>query len=276
MIETIISAFAMMMMIMLIGASSPSTTVMAFSPAPPVLGIGAILFKPRNIKIIKSSDITGGDEINNSLTDAGKFFVDAFWTGKIGGAKKLSSSQSNSLERQQIMEFKKRYYKPSSSKSGSPRLPGNYAGRTSSALDSRAELILCLDGKGDCIGCAGVEVEKIKKMDGYDGSITAPLMSNLAISKQYRRKGLAEDLVKAAESIARREWGYDECYLYVEKRNAPAIKLYKKLGYATLWEDDTATTLLPTEDGRVVNGKTTIVCMKKRLGGGLFGSLFGS
>lgn len=113
-------------------------------------------------------------------------------------------------------------------------------------------------------------------MDGYDGSITAPLMSNLAISKKYRRKGLAEDLVKAAESVARREWGYDECYLYVEKRNGPAIKLYKKLGYATLWEDDTATTLLPTEDGRVVNGKTTIVCMKKRLGGGLLGSLFGS
>lgn len=61
------------------------------------------------------------------------------------------------------MEFKKRYYKPSSSSSnktgGSPRLPGNYAGRTSSAMDSRAELILCLDGKGGCIGCAGVEGE---------------------------------------------------------------------------------------------------------------------
>ena len=87
---------------------------------------------------------------------------------------------------------------------------------------------------------------------------------------------LAEDLAKAAEIIARKEWGYDDCYLYVEKRNIPAIKLYKKLGYKTLWEDDTATTLLPTEDGsRVVNGKTTIVCMKKNLGGSLFGNLFG-
>ena len=118
-------------------------------------------------------------------------------------------------------------------------------------------------------------VDKIKKMDGYDGSITGPLMSNLAISRKYRRKGLAEDLVKAAETIARKEWGYDECYLYVEKRNVPAIKLYKKLGYSTIWEDDSATTLLPTKDGQVMNGKTTIVCMKKRLGGGLFGSWFG-
>lgn len=116
-------------------------------------------------------------------------------------------------------------------------------------------------------------VDKIKKMDGNDGSITAPLMSNLAVSRSYRRKGLAEDLVRAAENIARKEWGYDECYLYVEKRNAPAVKLYRKLGYRVIWEDDSATTLLPTEDGKVVNGRTTIVCMKKSLGGGLLGGL---
>ncbi len=127
-----------------------------------------------------------------------------------------------------------------------------------------------------CVGranqLASGKVEKIKKMDGYDGTISAPLMSNLAISKQYRRRGLAEELVKSAESIARKEWGYDECYLYVEKRNVPAIKLYNKMGYKTLWEDENASTLIPSVDGRgVVNGKTTIVCMKKKLGGGIFG-----
>ncbi|KAL7535750.1 hypothetical protein ACHAXR_006707 [Thalassiosira sp. AJA248-18] len=237
----------------------------AFSP-PPILGIGALLFKP-NVKLVKSSD---ADE--NSLVEAGMFFVDAFWTGKIGGATTLSSNQAKSLERQQIMEFKKRYKSSRPVASGSNRVPGNYAGRIS---DSRAELVLCLDGRGECIGCAGVEVEKIKKMDGYDGSFTAPLMSNLAISRKYRRKGLAEDLVKATEVVARKEWGYDECYLYVEKRNTPAIKLYKKMGYNTIWEDDDATTLLPMKDGKVTNGKTTIVCMKKKLGGGLFGGLFG-
>ncbi len=47
----------------------------AFAPAPiaPLLGIGAILFRPRNIKIVKS----GGDE--DRLTEAGKYIVDAFW-----------------------------------------------------------------------------------------------------------------------------------------------------------------------------------------------------
>eukprot|EP00571_Detonula_confervacea_P005367 CAMPEP_0172313276 /NCGR_PEP_ID=MMETSP1058-20130122/19903_1 /TAXON_ID=83371 /ORGANISM="Detonula confervacea, Strain CCMP 353" /LENGTH=323 /DNA_ID=CAMNT_0013026905 /DNA_START=46 /DNA_END=1017 /DNA_ORIENTATION=+ len=254
-------------------AFAPPPLILA---TPPILGIGAVLFRPRNTKILKSD----GD--GDALVKAGKFFVDAFWTGKIGGADSLSSTQSSSLERQQIAEFKKRYNAKRSTAGaaasvaakGSNRLPGNYATQSAS-LDSRAELVLCVDGKGECIGCAGVEVDKIKIMDGYDTTITGPIMSNLAISRKYRRKGLAEDLVKSTELIARKEWGYDTCYLYVEKRNTPAIKLYKKLGYKTIWEDDDATTLLPTKDGRVMNGKTTIVCMKKKLGGGLFGSWFG-
>ena len=48
-------------------------------------------------------------------------------------------------------------------------------------------------------------VDKIKKMDGYDTTVTGPLMSNLAIGKQYRRKGLAESLVKSTETIAGKE-----------------------------------------------------------------------
>lgn len=112
-------------------------------------------------------------------------------------------------------------------------------------------------------------------MDGYDGYVVGPVMSNLAVSRQYRRKGLAEDLVKATEKIARKDWGYDICYLYVEKRNTPAVKLYKKLGYKIMWEDPNATTLLPKSDGKVANGKTTILCMKKKVGAGLFANLFG-
>ena len=47
----------------------------AFSPAlnAPLLGIGAILFRPRNLKIIKS------EGAEDRLVEAGKFFVDAFW-----------------------------------------------------------------------------------------------------------------------------------------------------------------------------------------------------
>lgn len=108
------------------------------------------------------------------------------------------------------------------------------------------------------------------------GSIQGPVMSNLAISPNYRRRGLAEDLVKSCENIARKEWGFENCYLYVEGQNIPACKLYEKLGYSVIWTDDTAMTLLPTKDGSgLMNGRTTIVCMKKTLGKkALFGFSF--
>ena len=67
-------------------------------------------------------------------------------------------------------------------------------------------------------------VDKIKKMDGYDTTVTGPIMSNLAIGKQYRRKGLAESLVKSTETITGKEWGFNDCIR--QKRNIPAIKLY--------------------------------------------------
>ena len=149
----------------------------------PVLGIlGSLLFKPRSIKIVKSSNYPSGTRFNKDddedvLTKAGIFFVDAFWAGKIGGATTLSTTQANTLERQQIQEFKKRYgsslssssFSRSSSSSSSSnsssgsgsvnRLPGRYADKLMPAFDARAELVLCVNSKGECLGCAGVEGE---------------------------------------------------------------------------------------------------------------------
>ncbi|KAL3816765.1 LOW QUALITY PROTEIN: hypothetical protein ACHAXA_006336 [Cyclostephanos tholiformis] len=202
---------------------------------------------------------------------------------------------------------------------GGTRLPGNYATRaagggvgggsssppSSRTRGRRAELVLCVADVGDrgnrnpggggggsttaIIGCAGIEIDRVRKMDGYDTKIIGPVMSNLAIGREYRRRGLAENLVIAVEDIASREWGYDVCYLYVEKRNIKARKLYEKLGYEVIWEDDTATTLLPArgggDGGGLISGRTTIVCMRKDLAEGRgmmgmknialsFGSLF--
>ncbi len=79
--------------------------------------------------------------------------MDAFWTGKVGGgADTLSPKQAFLLERQQVAEFNKRYKRREAVQSG--KLPGNYAGRS---LDSTSELVLCVNGSGEVIGCAGVE-----------------------------------------------------------------------------------------------------------------------
>ncbi|MGK3746237.1 MAG: GNAT superfamily N-acetyltransferase [Bacillariaceae sp.] len=214
-------------------------------------GLGAVFFQPKGL-ITKS---TRGDI--PTLLEASNFFVDAFWIGKPGGgATELSDKQRRSLSTTQFGEFRSRY-----------------AGRT---RPGQAELVICqLPDTGEITGCAGIEVSPIpynndlKSTKTYNG----PLMSNLAVSKQFRRKGIAEKLVKEVERIVRIEWGYDDCYLYVEERNKAGVKLYQKLGYKKMWIDKDATTLLPSTNGKLENSSTNIVCMRKRLNLGLLGRI---
>ena len=229
--------------------------------APAVFGLGALF---RGKTVIAPSL---GEE--GVLTDAGTFFADAFWTdkaraahraagGKDAGSVALTQVQAASLERQQVQEFRRRY--------------GRRGGASTALADRRAELLVCSNASGEVVGCAGVEVDQICKADGRGSGpvmnqIRGPLMSNLAVGRNFRRRGIAEDLVRATEEMARKDWGYDECYLYVEKGNVPAVKLYKKLGYRVMWEDDRAKTLMPLESGKLITAPTVIVCMRKRLSG---------
>lgn len=237
--------------------------VQAFAP-PTLMGIGSILFRPPNLIV----EPNRGDD--TELVESAKFFTDSFWAGKIGGVKELSPKQIKSLGNSQIAEFRKRYG------GGSKTVTATARGGKGTLQDRRSELVVSKNSiSGEIYGCAGIEVSDVRTPNGKGIQFQAPLMSNLAVGRKVRRKGIAEDLVQAAEDLALKEWGYDECYLFVEKRNAPALKLYKKLGYKVLWEDDTATTLLPTNRGTVVSAPTVILCMKKRLGKGFFGNLFG-
>ncbi|WP_448561919.1 GNAT family N-acetyltransferase [Trichothermofontia sp.] len=55
-------------------------------------------------------------------------------------------------------------------------------------------------------------------------------LSNLAIRAPYRRRGAAQQLLKACEQIAC-DWGFQDLYLHVLDNNHPAKRLYLKLGY---------------------------------------------
>lgn len=170
----------------------------------------------------------------------------------------MTERQRRSVYRSQLVEFRRRYGKQSNQ-------------------DRRSELLLCENSKGELMGVAALEVERIpaSSLKSTSTLTRAPLMSNVAVSRKFRRRGIAEELVKQVEMISRNQWGYNECYLYVEERNTPAIRLYQKLGYRKLWVDKTATTLVPTELGDMQNAPTTIVCMRKRLNrGGFVGRLF--
>lgn len=212
-------------------------------------GLGAALFQPKGL-------ITTSAKGNvPQLLEASNFFVDAFWVGKVGGgAKELDDRQRRSLSATQFFEFRKRY-------AGVSR--------------GQSELVLCQLPTGELTGCAGIEVSQIpdKSLQSLKTQ-SGPLMSNLAVGREFRRKGIAEKLVKEVERLVRYEWGYDDCYLYVEERNKAAVKLYQKMGYKKIWVDKEATTLLPSANGKLQNSSTNIVCMKKRLDLGLIGRLW--
>lgn len=247
------ASFSFFLLLTAIASVQSFTPPKLSSSSLPIFGLGAILFRPKNLTLNPNE---GDDE---QLVETAKFFTAAFWAGKAGGAAKLSPTQVRSLSNSQIAEFRKRY-----------------GGRLLNKRDAKSEIIICKNSENNQVyGCAGIEVSKISTPNGKSVDFSAPLMSNLAVGKQVRRKGIAEDLVKATEDLARLKWGYNEVYLYVEKQNTPALKLYKKLGYKVQWEDDTATTLIPTAKGNIVTQPTVILCMKKNLGAGFFGRFFG-
>jgi GNAT superfamily N-acetyltransferase len=225
---------------------------------PPTFGIGSVLFPVRNSLVTGISDIVNTAEKRFELQEVSEFFVDAFWTAKVGGgARTLSSYQRQQLDQSQSAEFNKRY--------GSSR-------RVSEMLIMRSN-----KNDNEIIACAGVEVDRIPmngSLKSPSETISAPLMSNLAVSRNYRRRGLAEKMVRAVEVRVRKEWGYQECFLYVEERNRAAFQLYQKLGYRKVWRDTDASTLLPTTSGDLRSAKTVIVCMKKKLDANLFERMF--
>jgi hypothetical protein len=60
---------------------------------------------------------------------------------------------------------------------------------------------------------------------------TVCVLSNLAVSPNARRRGIAKILCDEVEAMAK-DWGYDEMVLLVESANTPARELYQgKLGY---------------------------------------------
>lgn len=241
--------------------------VMSFtlSSLPPIYGIGSLLFPVRNIGIEYVSDSSRERyEKRLMIDDASDFFVDSFWTSKVGGGTKvLTKQQKQNLLQSQIAEFTKRYGSSNSRK--------------------LSELIICRDNgntkSNNIIGCVGIEIDRIPENNLKGPTLTnaAPLMSNLAISKSYRRRGIAKQLIDSVEQLIINEWGYTECFLYVEEKNINAIQLYKKLGYTIVWKDImNAKTLLPTIDGDLISTSTILICMRKDLTGNnlLFNKLF--
>jgi ribosomal protein S18 acetylase RimI-like enzyme len=55
-------------------------------------------------------------------------------------------------------------------------------------------------------------------------------LSNLAVSKDFRRRGVAQELIRSCEQQTM-DWGYTELHLHVMGHNDRGRNLYQKLGY---------------------------------------------
>ena len=60
----------------------------------------------------------------------------------------------------------------------------------------------------------------------------------MAVSESMRRQGVARELVRLMEQIARHEWGFDQVYLHVDPLNTGAFALYEGLGFEVQSEFD--------------------------------------
>ncbi len=61
-------------------------------------------------------------------------------------------------------------------------------------------------------------------------------LSNLAVSRDFRRRGVAQSLIGRCEQLTI-EWGYTELHLHVMGDNERGRQLYQKLGYEIVSSD---------------------------------------
>ena len=57
-----------------------------------------------------------------------------------------------------------------------------------------------------------------------------PYIFNLAVHPQWRRRGVAKQLLQAAEKTVQ-QWGFSRLHMHVLEDNQPARNLYERMGY---------------------------------------------
>ena len=97
--------------------------------------------------------------------------------------------------------------------------------------------------------------------------VAACSLSNLCVSPNSRRKGVASRLCAEAERVAREILGFDTMHLRVEKSNVAARGLYEgRLGYEVALNVDSAIALRADGDaGSFVEVRTDIVVLRKKI-----------
>jgi len=137
---------------------------------------------------------------DSDLEEVSAFFVDEFF---LSGGPGAGHRVRDQLRRDQLLDWKKRYG------SGRPE----------------AKLFVARQF-GTLVGCVSVSASQYKDL-GSDGrprdpnnpypkrdkQSKVPLLANLVVSRNFRRRGIAQKLAKICETTSKK-WGYKEVRLY--------------------------------------------------------------
>ena len=122
--------------------------------------------------------------------------------------------------------------------------------RVPSALHSKPQqqvcsIALCIVGVRGASACAEASPVENREQSYISGTVEVGVrtaeryrqnhhryvyLSNLAVSKDFRRRGIAQKLIESCEQQTV-EWGYTEIHLHVMGNNERGRNLYQKLGY---------------------------------------------
>ncbi|CAK0882709.1 unnamed protein product [Prorocentrum cordatum] len=134
-------------------------------------------------------------------------------------------------------------------------------------------------GGGSIVGCIGCEVKRMLRITGdvvpedFDtGGVDSdeltylmPIVADLAVSSEFRGRGIAKALVSELEGVVI-GWGYDEVGLLVEATNFQAIGVYDRLGYRLSGiRPQEPTSYFDLREGRIATRRTTALVLRKSL-----------
>ena len=93
------------------------------------------------------------------------------------------------------------------------------------------------DGKEKIVGFCDLDDRIPNRPTGYNFN-PRPYVSDLCISPEWRRKGIAKAMIRESETYSRDVLGKDEIFIRVESSNQNALKLYESMGYQQIDNPD--------------------------------------
>ena len=112
-------------------------------------------------------------------------------------------------------------------------LPENYSTYFFMELHERyPETFIVAEVAGEVVGYIMCRIETGLPDFGLLGITKRGHVISIAVLPEYQRKGIGEALIREA-MVHMRLYKAKDCYLEVRVSNAPAIDLYKKLGFDT-------------------------------------------